>query len=195
MDFTNEHFSKSLSYPAYRKHIEAQLIKMGSDPENKLKDYAVSNLERVKYLEDNIVLNSNLISVLNKNKTQLIFVVLAEGWCGDAGQNLTILEKIENESNQKIELKLLLRDDNLEIMDQYLTNGGRSIPIVIGLDKNTLKEIFVWGPRPKEAQVLMEKLKTENASLEEKIKQLVQWYENDNTTSLQREFEDILCKL
>lgn len=192
MNFTTEHFSKSLSYSAYRQHAEDQLLKMGNDPQNKLRDYAISNLARIKNLEEHVVLNPQLIEVLDNLQTEMILVVLTEAWCGDACQNLTVLEKIEKVAFPKIELKLLLRDDNLEIMDQYLTNGGRSIPIVIGLDKKSLKEIFVWGPRPKQAQELMEQLKTENASLEEKIKALVTWYEKDNTQSVQQELKELL---
>ena len=65
-----------------------------------------------------------------------------------------------------IEVRFLLRDQNLELMDQYLTNGkSRSIPIYIFIDKDG-KEVAVWGPRAPEVQAFVER---ERATLQIKI--------------------------
>lgn len=77
-------------------------------------------------------------------------IVLTEDWCGDAMVNNPILMKIAEAAG--IEVRFLLRDENLELMDQYLTNGkSRAIPIYIFLDREG-KEYAVWGSRAPEVQ-------------------------------------------
>jgi hypothetical protein len=77
-------------------------------------------------------------------------LVIAEDWCGDASNTVPIVAKFA-ESVPGLELRIILRDANPEVMDQYLTNGARSIPIVIALDES-FQEIGHWGPRPAELQ-------------------------------------------
>lgn len=86
---------------------------------------------------------------------QLKAIVLTADWCGDAMVNLPILMRIADEA--LIDVRYLIRDDNLELMDQYLTNGtARSIPIIIFLNKEG-EEIAKWGPRSKKvAEVVAE---------------------------------------
>ncbi|MFB4169260.1 thioredoxin family protein [Virgibacillus sp. JSM 102003] len=77
-------------------------------------------------------------------------IVLTEDWCGDAMLNIPILIRIAEQAN--IPVKMLLRDENLELMDQYLTNGkARSIPIFIFIDEAG-NEVAKWGPRAKAIQ-------------------------------------------
>ena len=77
-------------------------------------------------------------------------IVLTEDWCGDALINNPVLLKIAEEIN--MDVRFVLRDENLELMDQYLTNGtARSIPIFIFIDQNG-EEKAVWGPRAEKLQ-------------------------------------------
>jgi hypothetical protein len=86
---------------------------------------------------------------------QLRVIVLTEDWCGDALVNSPILLKIAQASN--MEVRFILRDQNLELMDQYLTNGtSRSIPIFVFIDQNG-EEHAVWGPRAKEVQNMVDR--------------------------------------
>ncbi|HZH61727.1 MAG TPA: thioredoxin family protein [Metabacillus sp.] len=89
-----------------------------------------------------------------KNKG-LKAIVLTEDWCGDAMLNNPILLRIAEEIG--MEVRFVLRDSNLELMDQYLTNGtSRAIPIFIFLNSDG-EEIAVWGPRaPKMQELVME---------------------------------------
>ncbi len=57
--------------------------------------------------------------------------------------------------NENIKIRYILRDENPEVMDDYLTNGGRSIPKLVALEEDTLEEQFTWGPRPQEVQQKM----------------------------------------
>ncbi|MEC3882472.1 thioredoxin family protein [Halobacillus sp. HZG1] len=81
-------------------------------------------------------------------------IVLTEDWCGDAMLNLPIFLKIAEQGH--IPVHFLLRDENLELMDQYLTNGrSRSIPIIIFIDTNG-NEVGTWGPRAPEIQAFID---------------------------------------
>ncbi|MGJ3194056.1 thioredoxin family protein [Peribacillus frigoritolerans] len=83
-------------------------------------------------------------------KKELRVIVITEDWCGDAMMNIPILLNISEAAN--IETRMVLRDQNLELMDQYLTNGtARSIPIFIFIDKEG-EEKAVWGPRAPKVQ-------------------------------------------
>jgi hypothetical protein len=92
------------------------------------------------------------------------------------------------ELNKKIELCILLRDENLEIMDQYLTDGGRAIPKLVCLDAQNLGEIGTWGPRPEPAQQMVREYKEkEDRPYSELAKDLHKWYAEDQTNTLQQE--------
>ncbi|HEV7366739.1 MAG TPA: thioredoxin family protein [Gemmatimonadales bacterium] len=77
-------------------------------------------------------------------------LVIAEDWCGDASNTVPIVAKFVD-AVPGLELRVVQRDTYPEAMDQYLTNGSRSIPIVIALDEN-FEEVGHWGPRPSELQ-------------------------------------------
>lgn len=78
--------------------------------------------------------NSAKLKTLNKS---YLWIVLTESWCGDAAQILPILNKMVLEANQKIELKLVLRDENEDLMSHFLTNKTKAIPKLIIIDKAT----------------------------------------------------------
>jgi len=154
-------------------------------------NYAKLNLARMHRLNKTVVLMDELKSELKKITKKYVWLAITEGWCGDAAQNIPIFNFIEKE-NPNIELRLILRDENLDLMDKYLTNGGRSIPILICFEKETLNEIFVWGPRPKEVQKLTEELIKQKVALDDKVLAVQQWYNNDKTLTLQNEFLELI---
>lgn len=108
-------------------------------------------------------------------------IVLTEDWCGDALLNNPVLLKIADELN--IDVRFLLRDKNLQLMDQYLTNGkSRSIPIFIFIDENG-EERVVWGPRAPELQKMVDEERSklppkDDPQFEEKQKALFKKLKN-----------------
>lgn len=85
-------------------------------------------------------------------------IVITEDWCGDAMVNTPVLLHLAEKSD--IEVRMILRDSNLELMDQYLTNGkSRSIPIIIFIDEYG-EEVTHWGPRSEENQKKADALMT-----------------------------------
>ena len=114
------------------------------------------------------------------------WLVITEGWCGDAAQIVPVLNKIA-ELNDKITLKFSLRDDNLELMDQYLTNGrSRSIPKLVVLDENN-EELFNFGPRPAVLQEMFYHLKANAMSNDAVKEEIHKWYAMDKTVSIQKD--------
>lgn len=86
-------------------------------------------------------------------------IVLTADWCGDAALNVPVVQKIAEQS--QVELRYLIRDENLELMDQYLTNGtSRAIPIFIFIDQEGEMKA-VWGPRSPEVQELITSLRSQ----------------------------------
>lgn len=88
------------------------------------------------------------VAAPNGNRIKLL--AIAEDWCGDASNTLPVLARLAEQA-PGLELRLIKRDEHPELMDRYLTNGSRSIPIVIALDED-FQELGHWGPRPRALQ-------------------------------------------
>jgi curved DNA-binding protein CbpA len=114
------------------------------------------------------------------------WILITEPWCGDAAHSNPFIYMMAKE-NPSIDLKIVLRDEPPFLIDQYLTNGGKSIPILIIRDKEGIDR-FVWGPRPEPCQAIFLDLKARNADFEEQKITLQQWYNQDNGETIQREF-------
>ncbi|TDM12114.1 thioredoxin family protein [Macrococcus lamae] len=101
-------------------------------------------------------------------------IAITEDWCGDAMMNIPILLKIAEKTG--MDVRMVLRDENLELIDQYLTNGtARSIPIFVFLDDDD-HQTAVWGPRAQKVQDFVTELRSdlpakEDPTFEEKSKE------------------------
>lgn len=193
---THEHLAKAVSYTQYRELIDTLLAEnktTGINHSEDMVEYTRLNMHRMLRMEKTINLDDELIQVLLSVQTKMIWVILTEAWCGDAAQNLPGLVKIADAS-PLIDVKLLLRDENPELMDAYLTNGTRSIPKLIALDATTLEEIGTWGPRPDPAQQLVVELKQQQTPFKEFAEKLHGWYAKDRSQTLQNEFKVLLRK-
>jgi xanthine dehydrogenase iron-sulfur cluster and FAD-binding subunit A len=190
--FTQQIFSKTLSYQEYRNLIKNLLEEgktTGDTQSPELTDYAKLNEQRMNRLDKTAVIHENLIAKIKKIQKKQTWLILTEGWCGDAAQNIPFLVKMA-EYSPYIEIKFLLRDENLTIMDSYLTNGTRSIPKLIILDEN-LKEINTWGPRPQILQNIFNEYKKNNVPKEEFIEKIHLWYTQNKGEALQKEIFEL----
>eukprot|EP00130_Batrachochytrium_dendrobatidis_P008545 XP_006683420.1 hypothetical protein BATDEDRAFT_93184 [Batrachochytrium dendrobatidis JAM81] len=112
------------------------------------------NQADLQHVYSNFNLPNDVDFFQKAKEKNLRVIVLTEDWCGDAMLNIPILLKIAEESD--IEVRMLHRDENLELMDQYLTNGrARSIPIFIFIDEAG-KEVAKWGPRAAQIQAYVD---------------------------------------
>jgi len=151
------------------------------------------NAQRMKRLTKQIKLEDQLVKKINGVKSFWNWTVLVEAWCGDAAQNVPYLAAMASQ-NKNIDLKIILRDENLEIIDAHQTNGSRSIPILICTNKNTGKEIGSWGPRPSRIALKIRKFKISypEISHDEFVKNIHLWYAQDKGESIQEDFSKLI---
>jgi len=118
-------------------------------------------------------------------------LVIAEDWCGDASNTVPVVVRfVEAASN--VELRILKRDENPELMDRYLTDGSRSIPVVIVLDGDA-RAVGHWAPRPAELQEWVVREKRSGARPSKEIyRDSRRWYARDKGESTLRELIEIL---
>ena len=124
------------------------------------------------------------------------WLILTEAWCGDAAQNIPVIQRIADLSPQ-VKVQYILRDTNLDLMDQHLTNGGRGIPKMIVIDDASGEVVAEWGPRPAHAQQMVMDYKAleETPPYSEFVKEVQKWYGSDRTVSTQNELIAMLGKL
>ncbi len=127
------YIEKSMAYAEYIVLIDELLAEgktTGPNQSEAMFNYGKLNRQRMKRLGNTVELNESLTEKARQVERKMIWLILTEGWCGDAAQNIPIIEKIAHE-NSNIETRYVLRDENLELMDKYLTNNARSIPKLI----------------------------------------------------------------
>lgn len=186
----------SYSYVEYRKLVTDLLSEgksTGDDQSESLIHYTSLNEARMNRLEKTIKISEETNEKLQNLENHYIWLVISEGWCGDAAQILPILNKMALASDKKVDLKIVLRDQNDELMSHYLTNGGRAIPKVVVICKEAGIVRADWGPRPKGATELMTSYKRDFGVIDEKIKTDLQlWYLADKGISVQQELIAIM---
>lgn len=184
------YIEKSVSYDAYKQLVEHLLAAgkvTGPQQSEALMHYSQLNLQRMHRVEKTIQLIPEVKEKLLPLHQPQIWLVLTEGWCGDASQSVPVMQALAN-VNPNIRLRILLRDENLELMDRYLTNGtSRSIPKLIALDPDTGKELFTWGPRPTALQETFYGMRSEGLSYDVIKEELQRWYNKDRTVTIQQE--------
>lgn len=191
------HVSKSFSYDDYKNLVIEYSEKNRTTGNEQLPERIEAtkiNAQRMKRIDKQVQVNENITSLIKKLNTKWEWIVIAESWCGDGAQNIPVIAKIASLSPDKIELKLILRDENPEIMEAYLTNGSRSIPKLICIHSETKEEIGTWGPRPAKIKEMVAEFKAQypNVPHDEFVKKLHLWYAKDRGESLQKDFEELL---
>lgn len=152
-----------------------------------MKPYILANQLLEQKIQKGISLNKKFFNAILKTK-QTSLCLITEPWCLDACVLLPLMRAVEI-ANENIRISIALRDQNEDLMNQFLTNGSKSIPILFGLDVDS-KIVFRWGPRGAEAQRLANEFK--EAPLEIKIEQLSAFYLQDLTQEIQEEWIGLL---
>lgn len=194
-DIIAESLKKAISYTEYRDLVKQLVLEestTGNDKSEDMVNYTKLNDRRMKRWDKTLKVSEVIkekVSGFNQNVTWL---VILESWCGDAAHVVPALNKIA-ELSLNIDLKLVLRDENEALMDQFLTNGGRAIAKLIMIDNLTGDVINTYGPRPTQATKLVNDYKTEHGSLTPEFKEDLQnWY---NKNKGQNVMEDVLSLL
>ncbi|NMB82329.1 MAG: thioredoxin family protein, partial [Ignavibacteria bacterium] len=169
----------------YAKFLELTQQKLSDDEFKKNEKYDVTklNLQRSNRIYKTYTVSEQVKELIHSINKPQIWMVITEDWCGDSAQNLPYIVKIA-ELNSLIELRILLRYQNLDIMDMYLTNGkSRSIPKLVAFDKDG-NELFQWGPRPKEAQLVVDLSIKNGLDKNAYLEKLHLWYSEDKGQTL-----------
>ncbi len=185
---------KGITYEEYRLLVSRLLEEgksTGPHQSESLLNYSTLNDRRMKRLDKTIRLSEETIASVKDVKEPVTWLVLTEGWCGDAAQTLPIINKMASESDN-IDLKIILRDENEELMNRFLTNGGKSIPKLIALNKDH-EVIDSWGPRPSIPTQMVEDYKKEHGQLDADFKKDLQvWYNKDKGKNTQEDMLKLL---
>lgn len=190
-----ESSSKAISYTDYRTLV-AQLAQEGKStgPEQTeaLTNYTQLNDRRMKRWDKTLKFSEEAQEEIAKFETKITWLVLTESWCGDASPALPVMHKI-SELNPNISLKIILRDENVDLMNRFLTNDGMSIPKLIAVNDASGEVLGDWGPRSKAATKLVEDYKAEHGTLTAEFKQDLQvWYNKDKGNNV---LKDLLATL
>lgn len=182
--------TKSSSYKEYRNLIdkyaqEGKTTGMISSPD--YINYTKLNESRMHRLDKTIEVTQETKALLENLSKEYIWLVLAESWCGDAAQVVPVINKMA-EVTSKIELRIVLRDENEDLMNLFLTNGTKSIPKLIIIEKETGEVVGDFGPRPTQAKQLIIDYKAAHGVVDETAKiELQKWYLADKGVSIQNE--------
>lgn len=172
-------------------HVVMEGRTTGPQQSEDLSYYTKLNLHRMQRLNKTAVLTDEFKEAIGKIQVPQTWYILTEAWCGDAAQSIPVIAAAAVR-NQLIEVKLLLRDENSDLMNLYLTNGGRSIPKLIAVDSQS-NELFSWGPRPAGAQLLLAEYKANPEKTYKAFSEDIQrWYLADKTQSIQKELMALL---
>jgi len=190
---------KSMTYTEYRDLINTLFAEdktTGPIQSPAMLNYTKMNIARMRRLDKTTRLSPETLENLKKIEEPQLWLVITEAWCGDAAQIVPVMNKMA-EMQPNITLRFILRDENLDVMDAFLTNGGRSIPkliVTVGEDNEVVKS---WGPRPNEVQEIVTLSKQELAAIEDEESRKIhtqaekynvqKWYAKDKTKQIQEE--------
>lgn len=190
--YTHELVAKGITYAQYREQLSSQLADQHLQGESaqKLLKYTQKNELRMTSIDQSLRLIPEVAEAF-RGAGPIVWLVLTEGWCGDAASSVPVIARLADEFPDIITLRFYLRDENPEMMDAHLTNGGKSIPKLIMLDQS-LGFIASWGPRPERLQSQMDEWKAEYENdFAGLIRRVNSWYDEDAGVSVQQE----ICRL
>lgn len=153
-------------------------------------EYVKLNVVRMNRWAKRGDLIEDLKAKLDGLKENQKWILITEPWCGDAAHIAPFIEKIA-EYSPKIDLEIQLRDSENSEIENYLTDGSRSIPKLIVRNQEG-EDLFTWGARPKGATGLVEKQKSQEGTKEEKKAELQMWYNNDKGLGIQKELLELI---
>lgn len=187
--------NNSMSYQAYRA-LMGQLVEnhstTGLDKSEDMVGYTILNEQRMKRWDKTLKVSEEAQEKIASFKGSVTWLVLTESWCGDAAHVIPVINKVA-ELHPTIDLKLVLRDENDALMQQFLTNGGKSVPKLIVIDNASGDVVDTFGPRPTGATMLVEDYKAEHGAITAEFKEILQnWYNKDKG---QNTVEDLISLL
>lgn len=187
-ELIKEGISKGISYRAYRELVQDLVVEgkaTGPIQTADLANYTKLNDRRMARWDKVFNIDPKSRQIIQNFNKKVTWLVLTESWCGDAAPALPVMDKIAS-LNPNIQLKVILRDENSQLMGKFLTNGGMSIPKLIVINDEDMSVVADWGPRSKNAAQLVTEHKAANKGniLPEFKQDLQLWYNKDKGESI-----------
>lgn len=193
--YIEEGIKKAYTYQEYKDLVSSLLAdgkSTGNEQSEALTNYSMLNDRRMKRWDKTLKINESVSNAFSNTDLDITWLVLSEGWCGDAAHVLPVLNKLA-ELNKGIDLKIVLRDDNEELMNNFLTNGGKSIPKLIMYDNKKQEVLNSWGPRPSVATQMVNDYKAKHGGLDPQFKEDLQlWYNKDKGATIAQDLLKLL---
>ena len=172
----------SFSYDDYKELVKRLVQEESTIGEQKIEvlaNYTKLNHRRMKRWDKTLKIGDKQVNEIGQYDKKVTWLVLTESWCGDAANIIPVINQVTS-LNNLIDFKVVLRDENLELMNSFLTNGNQSIPIMIAIDNETGEVVSTYGPRPSDATELVNKYKQKHGKLTPEFKEdLQRWYNKD----------------
>ena len=171
-----ESLSKAFSYQDYREQVATHVeygTSSGPDKSEALSNYTLLNNSRMKRLDKTMKIEEDVLEKFKQYHKNVTWLVLTESWCGDAAHAMPVMNKLVEQA-KNLDLKILYRDENKELMNRFLTNGTMSIPKLIAFDNETQEVINDWGPSPLMIMNKTKDFKAANATLTTEFKKEIQ---------------------
>jgi thiol-disulfide isomerase/thioredoxin len=189
--------AQSITYKAYSdlvSHLAETDGTTGLEQTEALVNFTKLNARRMKRWDKTLKVSEDIKEKIMGLDRPLTWLVITESWCGDAAHVVPVLNKLA-ELNDNIDFKIVLRDENLELIDMFLTNGGRAIAKLIMIDNETNEVITTYGPRPSQATAYVERFKAEHGKLTPEFKEDLQvWYNKDKGQNIIEDVTKLLCE-
>jgi len=196
MKKTSLHIEHSLEqaydYNAYKELITTLLAEGKSTSEGfgeQFVKYSELGLQRMQRWDKKFELSASQQEKAAAHTEKRIWLVIAEGWCGDAAHSVPVMHKIAQASDN-IDFRVVLREKNLELMNDFLTNGGKSIPKLIVYNPDAKTVEATWGPRPAGAKQIFEA--NRDGEWEVMEQKLQAWYNKDKGQTTAEELMQLL---
>lgn len=182
IDIIKESLKHSMTYNQYCEvvnHLATENSNTGNEKNKALANYTKLNDRRMKRWNKTVKISEAIKDEISRKTLNQTWLVISESWCGDAANVIPAINKIA-ELNEGIDLKIVLRDENDALMNEFLTNGGKSIPKLIMIDNTSETVVNSYGPRPTEATKMVNDFKAEHGALTAEFKEdLQRWYNKD----------------
>lgn len=192
-----ESLDNSIDYSDFKRLMQKMVLNKhttGNDVTEAYINYTLLNKKRMSRWDKKIEIDQYHLTKIEYFNTKVIWLVITESWCGDAAHLLPVMNKIA-ELNPKINLRIVLRDDNEALMKMFLTNGSKSIPKLIMIDAENHDILGVYGPRPSIATKMVDDYKKEHGKLTPEFKEdLQRWYNKDKGKTTIKDLTEMLEK-